>query len=200
MSGAINGRPGRLPAFCAAAPQHPSTSVLSALPRDLLRGAPWVEVQRDRPRGSCVIFCAGAYGSRASRLQRRAALVGYGWGLACSTHPLLLFLGLLCCQRPRARLQSAPRATGMGPGRTGRPQDGAGSRGRRAARLRRNQPEPRRTSPRTSADGRRNFGGRRTLGAGRREELLDAMQPFEYRSVRYWSKEINGTLTGGRKK
>ena len=26
------------------------------------------------------------------------------------------------------------------------------------------------------------------------------MQPFEYRSVRYWSKEINGTLTGGRKK
>ena len=27
-----------------------------------------------------------------------------------------------------------------------------------------------------------------------------AMQSFEYRSVRYWSKEINGTLTGGRKK
>ena len=26
-----------------------------------------------------------------------------------------------------------------------------------------------------------------------------AMQPFEYRSVRYWSKEINGTLPGGRK-
>ena len=26
------------------------------------------------------------------------------------------------------------------------------------------------------------------------------MQPFEYRSVRYWSKEINGTLTGSRKK
>ena len=26
------------------------------------------------------------------------------------------------------------------------------------------------------------------------------LQPFEYRSVRYWSKEINGTLTGGRKK
>ena len=25
------------------------------------------------------------------------------------------------------------------------------------------------------------------------------MQPFEYRSVRYWSKEINGTRTGGRK-
>ena len=25
------------------------------------------------------------------------------------------------------------------------------------------------------------------------------MQPFEYRSVRYWSKEINGTLPGGRK-
>ena len=24
-------------------------------------------------------------------------------------------------------------------------------------------------------------------------------QPFEYRSVRYWSKEINGTLPGGRK-
>ena len=23
------------------------------------------------------------------------------------------------------------------------------------------------------------------------------MQPFEYRSVRYWSKEINGTRTGG---
>jgi hypothetical protein len=23
------------------------------------------------------------------------------------------------------------------------------------------------------------------------------MQPFEYRSVRYWSKEINETLTGG---
>ena len=35
-----------------------------------------------------------------------------GVALACSTHPLLLFLGLLCCQRPRARLQSAPRATG----------------------------------------------------------------------------------------
>ena len=27
-----------------------------------------------------------------------------------------------------------------------------------------------------------------------------AMQSFEYRSVPYWSKEINGTLTGGRKK
>ena len=26
------------------------------------------------------------------------------------------------------------------------------------------------------------------------------VQPFEYHSVRYWSKEINGTLTGGRKK
>ena len=26
-----------------------------------------------------------------------------------------------------------------------------------------------------------------------------AMQLFEYRSVRYWSKEIDGTLTGGRK-
>ena len=26
------------------------------------------------------------------------------------------------------------------------------------------------------------------------------MQPFEYRSVRYWSKEIDGTLTGGRKR
>ena len=26
------------------------------------------------------------------------------------------------------------------------------------------------------------------------------MQPFEYRPVRYLSKEINGTLTGGRKK
>ena len=26
-----------------------------------------------------------------------------------------------------------------------------------------------------------------------------AMQSFEYRSVRYWSKEIDGTLTGGRK-
>ena len=25
------------------------------------------------------------------------------------------------------------------------------------------------------------------------------MQPFEHRSVRYWSKEINGTLTGRRK-
>ena len=25
------------------------------------------------------------------------------------------------------------------------------------------------------------------------------MQSFEYRSVRYWTKEINGTLTGGRK-
>ena len=43
----------------------------------------------------------------------------------------------------------------MGPGRTGRPQDGAGSRGRRAARLRRNQPEPRRTPRRTWPDGRR---------------------------------------------
>jgi len=26
------------------------------------------------------------------------------------------------------------------------------------------------------------------------------MQPFEYPSVRYWSKEINGTRTGGRKR
>ena len=26
------------------------------------------------------------------------------------------------------------------------------------------------------------------------------MQLIEYRSVRYWSKEINGALTGGRKK
>ena len=92
------------------------------------------------------------------------------------------------------------RRTTMGPGRTGRPQDGAGSRGRRAARLRRNQPEPRRTSPRTSPDGRRNLEDGATRGAGRREDLLAAMQSSEYRSVRYWSKEINGTLTGGRKK
>ena len=26
------------------------------------------------------------------------------------------------------------------------------------------------------------------------------MQPLEYRSVRYWSKEINGTLPGGQKR
>ena len=26
-----------------------------------------------------------------------------------------------------------------------------------------------------------------------------AMQSFEYRSIRYWSKDINGTLTGGEK-
>ena len=26
------------------------------------------------------------------------------------------------------------------------------------------------------------------------------MQPFEYRSVRYWSKEINGTRIGGQKR
>ena len=31
-------------------------------------------------------------------------------------------------------------------------------------------------------------------------ETRTRMQPFEYHSVRYWSKEINGTLTGGRKK
>ena len=30
---------------------------------------------------------------------------------------------------------------------------------------------------------------------GFREELLDDMQLLEYRSVRSWSKEINGTLT-----
>ena len=30
-------------------------------------------------------------------------------------------------------------------------------------------------------------------------KLGTRMQPFEYRSVRYWSKEINGTRTGGQK-
>ena len=34
-----------------------------------------------------------------------------------------------------------------------------------------------------------------TLGLERRD-----MQPFEYRSVRYWFKEIDTTLTGGQKK
>ena len=92
VSGAINGRPGRLPAFCAAAPQHPSTSVLSALPRDLLRGAPWGEVQRDRPRGSCVIFCAGAYGSRASRLQRRGSTCWLRVGASLQHTPAAAFL------------------------------------------------------------------------------------------------------------
>ena len=111
VSGAINGRPGRLPAFCAAAPQHPSTSVLSALPRDLLRGAPWGEVQRDRPRGSCFIFCAGAYGSRASRLQRGSTWLRVGSGASCGTHPLLLFLGVLYCQRLRARLPVCTQST-----------------------------------------------------------------------------------------
>ena len=70
VSGAVNGRPGRPPAFCAAAPRRPSTSVLSALPRDLLRGAPWVEVQRDRPRG----FVFG-YSRGCARLLRRGSLL-----------------------------------------------------------------------------------------------------------------------------
>ena len=35
---------------------------------------------------------------------------------------------------------------------------------------------------------------------GFREKLLGGMHFYEYRSVRYWSKEINGTRTGGRKK
>ena len=30
-------------------------------------------------------------------------------------------------------------------------------------------------------------------------KLRERMQPFEYPSVRYWSKEINGTLHGGQK-
>ena len=30
--------------------------------------------------------------------------------------------------------------------------------------------------------------------------ILWKLQFFEYRSVRYWSKEINGTRTGGQKK
>ena len=29
--------------------------------------------------------------------------------------------------------------------------------------------------------------------------MAKPMQPFEYPSVSYWSKEINGTLTGGQK-
>ena len=33
-----------------------------------------------------------------------------------------------------------------------------------------------------------------------KRSLGTRMQPFEYRSVRYWSKEIDGTRTGGRKK
>ena len=37
------------------------------------------------------------------------------------------------------------------------------------------------------------------VGSGPRRVQRD-MQLFEYRSVRYWSKENNGTLTGGRKK
>ena len=32
-----------------------------------------------------------------------------------------------------------------------------------------------------------------------KRSLGTRMQPFEYRSVRYWSKESNGTRTGGRK-
>ena len=36
----------------------------------------------------------------------------------------------------------------------------------------------------------------KTLGM---QQLGTRMQLFEYRSVRYWSKEINGTRTGGRK-
>ena len=39
----------------------------------------------------------------------------------------------------------------------------------------------------------RELAGRKTLAIKR------DMQPFEYRSVCYWSKEINGTRTGGRK-
>ena len=31
-------------------------------------------------------------------------------------------------------------------------------------------------------------------------KLGTRMQPFEYRSVSYWSKEINWTRTGGQKK
>ena len=63
----------------------------------------------------------------------------------------------------------------MGPGSTGRPQDGAGSRGRRAARLRRNQPEPRRTPPRTWPDGRRTLvdGGTWVLDFGGLQPELD---------------------------
>ena len=34
---------------------------------------------------------------------------------------------------------------------------------------------------------------------GFREKLLGGMHFYEYRSVRYWSKEIDETLTGGRK-
>ena len=105
VSGAINGRPGRLPAFCAAAPQHPSTSVLSSLPRDLLRGAPWVEVQRDRPRGFVFVYSRGC----ARLLQRPVLTVASAWEREDCSWRLLLFLGLLYCQRPRAQ-QSAPRA------------------------------------------------------------------------------------------
>ena len=63
----------------------------------------------------------------------------------------------------------------MGPGSTGRPQDGAGSRGRRAARLRRNQPEPRRTPPRTWPDRRRTLvdGGTWVLDFGGLQPELD---------------------------
>ena len=32
---------------------------------------------------------------------------------------------------------------------------------------------------------------------GFREKLLGGMHFYEYRSVRYWSKEIDGTRTGG---
>ena len=42
----------------------------------------------------------------------------------------------------------------------------------------------------------------RLLAAGKplASKTQRSMQPFEYRSVRYWSKEIDGTLTGGRKR
>ena len=40
----------------------------------------------------------------------------------------------------------------------------------------------------------RELAARKTLG------IESAKQPFEYPSVRYWSKEINGTLPGGRKR
>ena len=44
----------------------------------------------------------------------------------------------------------------------------------------------------------KNRGARASIGGGGRNAT--SMQPFLSRLVRYWSKETNGTLTGGRKR
>ena len=100
MSGAFNGRPGRPPAFCAAAPRRPSTSVLSSLPRDFVARRPMGRgAARPSTRFRLWVLARVRTAAAAS-----GAYCCFGVEREDCSWRLLLFLGLLYCQRPRAQL------------------------------------------------------------------------------------------------